>query len=97
MGRRDRRRVGHFVALGIFAYERGGAASVGVAGLVRLLPAAILAPFAASVGDRFRRERFLFGLTLVGAAALAASAVAARRTTSCSCSSSPALSASPRR
>jgi len=77
MGRRDRRRVGHFVALGIFAYERGGAASVGVAGLVRLLPAAILAPFAASVGDRFRRERFLFGLTLVGAAALAASAVAA--------------------
>ena len=33
----------HFVALGVFAYERGGAAAVGVAGLVRLLPAAAVA------------------------------------------------------
>jgi MFS family permease len=67
----------HFVALGIFAYEHGGAASVGLAGLVRLLPAGILAPFAASFGDRFRRERFLLCLALVGAAALAGSTVAA--------------------
>ena len=56
----------HFVALGVFAYERGGAAAVGVAGLVRLLPAAAVAPFAASLGDRFRRERFLLAMTLVG-------------------------------
>ena len=28
----------HFVALGVFAYEQGGTAAVGVAGLVRLLP-----------------------------------------------------------
>ena len=67
----------HFVALGVFAYERGGAAAVGVAGLVRLLPAAAVAPFAASLGDRFRRERFLLAMTLVGSGALAASAVAA--------------------
>jgi MFS family permease len=67
----------HFVALGVFAYQEGGTAAVGVAGLVRLLPAALLAPFAASLGDRFRRERFLLTLTLVGAAALAASAAAA--------------------
>jgi MFS family permease len=67
----------HFVALGVFAYERGGTAAVGVAGLVRLLPAAALAPFAASLGDRFRRERFLLAMTLVGSGALAASAVAA--------------------
>jgi len=67
----------HFVALGVFAYEQGGTAAVGVAGLVRLLPAAAVAPFAASLGDRFRRERFLLTLTLVGAGALAASAVAA--------------------
>jgi MFS family permease len=67
----------HFVALGIFAYEHGGAASVGLAGLVRLLPAGILAPFAASFGDRFRRERFLLCLALVGAGALAGSTVAA--------------------
>jgi MFS family permease len=67
----------HFVALGVFAYQQGGTAAVGVAGLVRLLPAALVAPFAASLGDRFRRERFLLMLTLIGAAALAASAAAA--------------------
>ncbi len=67
----------HFVALGVFAYQEGGTAAVGIAGLVRLLPAAAVAPFAASFGDRFRRERFLFALTLLGAAALAASAAAA--------------------
>jgi MFS family permease len=66
----------HFVALGVFAYEDGGASAVGVAGLVRLLPAALVAPFAASLGDRFRRERFLLAMTLVGAAALAGSAAA---------------------
>jgi MFS family permease len=66
----------HFVALGVFAYEDGGASAVGVAGLVRLLPAAIIAPFAASLGDRFRRERFLLAMTVVGAAALGGSALA---------------------
>jgi MFS family permease len=67
----------HFVALGVYAYEDGGATAVGVAGLVRLLPAAVVAPFAASLGDRFRRERFLLAMALVGAAALAGSAAAA--------------------
>jgi MFS family permease len=66
----------HFVALGVFAYEAGGASAVGIAGLVRLLPAAVLAPFAASLGDRFRRERFLLATSLVGAAALGGSAAA---------------------
>src|SRR6266480_1547615 len=67
----------HFVALGVFAYQQGGTSAVGIAGLVRLLPAAAVAPFAASLGDRFRRERFLLAMTLVGAVALAASAAAA--------------------
>jgi len=67
----------HFVALGVFAYEHGGTSAVGLAGLVRLLPAAAVAPLAASLGDRFRRERFLFAMSVVGAAALAASAAAA--------------------
>jgi MFS family permease len=66
----------HYVALGVFAYDEGGAAAVGIAGLVRMLPAAIVAPFAASFGDRFRRERFLAAIALVGSGALAASAVA---------------------
>lgn len=67
----------HFVAFGVFAYEQGGASAVGIAGLVRLLPAAIVAPFAASLGDRFRRERFLLAMTLIGSLALGASAAAA--------------------
>src|SRR2546430_17512876 len=54
---------GHFVALGVFAYQRGGTGAVGVAGLVRLLPAAFIAPAAALFADRFRRERGLFTLT----------------------------------
>src|SRR5881409_2415424 len=66
----------HFVALGVYAYEQGGASAVGIAGLVRLLPAAVLAPFAASLGDRFPRERFLLATMLVGSGALAASAAA---------------------
>jgi MFS family permease len=66
----------HFVAFGVFAYEQGGASGVGIAGLVRLLPAALIAPFAASLGDRFPRERFLLVMTLLASAALAASAVA---------------------
>jgi MFS family permease len=67
----------HFVALGVFAYEDGGAAAVGIAGLIRLAPAAVLAPFAASFGDRFPRERFLLVMTLVASIALSGSAVAA--------------------
>jgi MFS family permease len=66
----------HFVAFGVYAYDVGGPAAVGVAGLVRLLPAAIIAPFAASLGDRFPRERFLLALTLVASVALGASAIA---------------------
>jgi MFS family permease len=66
----------HFVAFGVYAYDVGGPAAVGIAGLVRLLPAAIVAPFAASLGDRYPRERFLLALTLVAFVALGASAIA---------------------
>jgi MFS family permease len=66
----------HFVALGIFAYNAGGTAAVGIAGLVRMLPAALIAPLAAGLGDRFRRERFLLAIALAGSAALAASGAA---------------------
>ena len=67
----------HFVALGVFAYNHGGSTAVGIAGLMRLLPAALIAPFASSLGDRFRRERFLLGVVLLGAAALVVSAAGA--------------------
>jgi MFS family permease len=44
---------------------------------MRLLPAAAIAPFASSLGDRFRRERFLLVVVLLGAAALVVSAAGA--------------------
>jgi MFS family permease len=68
---------GHFVALGVFAYGHGGASAVGIAGLVRLLPAAFVAPVAANLGDRVRRERFLTAVTVMGVLALVGSAAAA--------------------
>jgi len=67
----------YFVALGVFAYNAGGASAVGLAGLIRLLPAAVVAPSAASLGDRVRRERLLLGAALLGAIALAGSSIAA--------------------
>lgn len=67
----------YFVALGVFAYDVGGTSAVGLAGLIRLLPAAVVAPSAASFGDRIRRERLLLGAALLGVVALAGSALAA--------------------
>jgi MFS family permease len=66
----------HFVAFGVFAYEFGGVSAVGIGGVVRLLPAALVAPFAASFGDRFPRERFLLAMSFLGAFALGGSAAA---------------------
>jgi MFS family permease len=67
----------YFVALGVFAYDEGGASAVGLAGLIRLLPAGLIAPGAASLGDRVRRERLLLAAMLLGAFSLAGSAAAA--------------------
>jgi MFS family permease len=66
----------HFVALGVFAYEANGSLGVGLVGFIRLLPAAGIAPFAASLGDKIRREQLLVGVCALGASALSGSAVA---------------------
>ncbi len=47
------------VALGIVAYRDGGATAVGLVGLLRMVPSAVVAPFAAPLADRGRRERVL--------------------------------------
>jgi predicted MFS family arabinose efflux permease len=47
------------VALGIVAYRNGGATAVGLVGLVRMVPTAVVALFAAPLADRGRRERVL--------------------------------------
>jgi MFS family permease len=66
----------YLVALGVFAYEAGGPLAVGLVGLIRMVPAAVLTPFSALLGDRYSRERVLLLVALASAIALAASAVA---------------------
>ena len=49
----------YLIALSVVAYGSGGAAAVGVAGAVRVLPAAVLGPLASIATDRFRRPLVL--------------------------------------
>jgi MFS family permease len=60
------------IALGVYAFDVGGATAVGIAGLVRLLPGALASPFAGLFGDRYSRRLVLQLSTLAGSATLAA-------------------------
>jgi MFS family permease len=64
------------VALFVYAFGAGGLAVVGLVGLARTLPAAILAPVLGSLTDRFPRHRVLLGVhagraVLIGLATVA--------------------------
>jgi MFS family permease len=64
------------VALWVYAYQTSGVVAVGILGLVRTLPAAILSPALSTITDRLPRHRVLLAIhlgraTLVGIAALA--------------------------
>ena len=65
------------VALGIVAYRDGGAAAVGLVGLLRMVPSAIFAPLLSPLADRGRRERVLVLVSTVRGVATAAAAVVA--------------------
>jgi len=53
------------VALGIVAYNDGGALALGLVGLLRMLPSAVLAPLLSPFADRGRRERVLVVVSTV--------------------------------
>jgi MFS family permease len=58
------------VALGVVAFRDGGVAAVGLVGLLRMVSAALVAPWAATIADRVRREVVLACVGLVRAATL---------------------------
>jgi len=59
------------VALVVFAYSHGGASAVGLIALIRWLPAAIVSPFTAILGDRYPRVPVMLASDLLRAAGLA--------------------------
>lgn len=62
----------YIVALGVYAYGEGGAPAVGLVGLLRMIPAAIAAPFTASLVDRFPRVAVMVTSDLVRCALMVA-------------------------
>ena len=53
------------VALGIVAFRAGGATAVGLVGLLRMVPSAVVAPLATPLADRGRRERVLIMVSTI--------------------------------
>lgn len=64
------------ITLGVYAFDVAGAAAVGVAGLVRLLPGAFASPFAGLLGDRHSRRAVLIWSALTMACVLGGAALA---------------------
>jgi MFS family permease len=64
----------YVVALAVFAYEAGGATAVGLVALLRFLPSAVVAPFAAVLADRHSRQRVMLTADAIRACALGAAA-----------------------
>src|SRR5919199_1937506 len=62
------------VVLGVLAFRDGGAGAVGVVALLRMAPAALLAPLGSTLADRFPRERILLWIGVLRAAALGVAA-----------------------
>ena len=70
--------LGHWaylIAVSVYAYNEGGEKAVGIVFLLRLVPAAIVSPFAGLLADRLRREQVLIfanlgRISLISAAAM---------------------------
>jgi len=65
----------YLVAVSVYAYGVGGEAAVGLILFLRLVPAALIAPFAGLLADRYRRERVLLVTNLLRVVLIGAAAV----------------------
>ena len=63
------------VVLGVVAFRDGGATAVGIVALIRMLPSALIAPFATALADRVRRDRVLIWIGVIRAAAMGVAAL----------------------
>jgi len=63
-----------WIAILVYAFERGGATEMGAVSAILLVPSAVVAPLAAYAGDRFRRDRVLAVDYVVQGLALGATA-----------------------
>jgi MFS family permease len=64
------------VTLLVYANQAGGIGAVGLASLMRTLPAGLAAPFVTAVTDRYSRDRVLLGMHLCRGAIVAIAAIA---------------------
>ena len=67
--------LGAWTAILVYAYIATGPASVGIVAVVQLLPSALIAPFLASLGDRFPRGRLLAAWYVIQSLALVSTGV----------------------
>ncbi len=65
-----------WIAILVYGYGEGGAAFAALIAVAQLVPAGLVAPFAAGAADRFRRDRVLFAGYLWQAASFGATASA---------------------
>jgi hypothetical protein len=63
------------VGLGIVAYRAGGPTAVGLVGLLRMVPSAVIAPLVTPLADRGRRERVLVLVSTVRGVATGAAGI----------------------
>lgn len=65
-----------WLAILLYAFDRGGAVEAGAVSMLQLLPATVAAPIGAALGDRFRRDRVLLTSYVLQATCMVAAAIA---------------------